>query len=146
MIARIETEHGPVNQTEVLSPNVALVKSLYDLFARKDYEAFREISSPDILWIQNEGFPGGATHQGADAVIRDVFQSFRNEWDGWKYEIDEYLDAGATVIVLGRYVGTHRSTGKAMTSSAAHVYDLNRGRITRFRQYADTHSIVRAME
>ncbi len=135
-----------MSTTEVASQNIAVIKQLYDLFARKDYESFREICAPDILWIQNDGFPGGGTHQGAEAVVRDVFQNFKNEWDGWKYEIDQYLDAGDTVIVLGRYVGTHLVTGKAMSSSAAHVYDLDGGRITRFRQYADTYSIVRAME
>ena len=74
-----------------------------------------------------------------------MFKSFKNEWDHWRYAIEEYLDAGSTVIVLGRYTGTHRVTGKPMESAAAHVYDVTNGKITRFRQYTDTYSIVKAM-
>ena len=52
------------------------------------------------------------------------------------------LDAGDTIIAIGDYHGTHKSTGKSMTAAFAHLYDVNGGRITRFRQFTDT-AIVR---
>lgn len=121
--------------------NIRLVKELYAVFKAKDYGAFRGLVSEDLVWIQNEGFPGGGTHRGAEAVIEKVFKSFSNEWDGWSYVIEEYLDAGTSVVVFGAYQGVHKKTGKAMRSAAAHIYDIREGKITRFRQYCDTFMI-----
>ncbi len=125
--------------------NLSIIRRLYEVFGQKDWDAFRGLCADDIVWVQNEGFPGGGTHHGADAIIENVFKGFKNEWHGWSYDIDEYLDAGHAVVVLGSYRGTHVTTGKSMTAAAAHVYDLRDGRITRFRQYTDTAMLIRAM-
>lgn len=126
--------------------NLAVVEHLYAALQARDYDAFRRICAEDITWIQNEGFPGGGTWRGAEAIVENVFKSFKREWDGWKFEIEQYLDAGETIIVLGRYAGTYRESGKPMSAAAAHVYDVAKGKISRFRQYTDTFSIIRAME
>jgi hypothetical protein len=60
--------------------NVRIVQALYDAFARRDAETIRRLFHPDIEWVQNEGFPGGGRHVGADAVLNDVFAKFRAEW------------------------------------------------------------------
>jgi uncharacterized protein len=124
---------------------VELIRELYRAFREKDDYAFRRLCSPEIEWIQNEGFPGGATRRGADEVIEGVFKSFDAEWEGWRFQIDEYFDAGRSVIVLGNYEGIHRDSGKLLRAAAAHVYDVADGRITRFRQYTDTKTIWDAM-
>lgn len=125
--------------------NLALITRLYSAFRARDYEAFRQICAPEIVWIQNPGFPGGGTHHGAEAVIENVFKTFRNAWDNWKFEIDESLDAGTAVVVLGKYTAVHKASGKEMTAQAAHVYDIKNGKVSRFRQFADTWAIVQAM-
>ena len=125
--------------------NIEVIQELYRTFANKDYRAFRQICDPDLIWIQNQGFPNGSTNYDADAVINNVFQAFNRDWSSWSYEIEEYLDAGTCVIVAGFYQGTHRITGKSFRSDAAHIYDLVDGKVTRFRQFADTKTIWDAM-
>lgn len=125
--------------------NREIIDELYRSFREKDDAAFRAICTDDLEWIQNEGFPRGATRRGADAVIEGVFRSFSNDWAEWAFPIDEVLDAGDTIIVLGRYVGKHSETGKSMTAPAAHVYDLRGGKVWRFRQFTDTKVIHDAM-
>ena len=125
--------------------NVEVIQELYRAFAAKDYEAFRRICHPDLEWIQNPGFPNGGHHKGAEEVITKVFQRFNTDWREWRYVIEEYLDAGATVTVLGYYEGVHGETDKRFHSAAAHVYDLREGKLTRFRQFADTKVIWDAM-
>lgn len=126
--------------------NKDIVEELYDVFRSKDYDAFRRICTPDLEWIQNEGFPHGATHRGPDAVINNVFNAFHHEWDTFSFRIEQLFDAGTTVIVLGAYVGRHRATQKDMRAAAAHVYDLRDGKIFRFRMFADTKTIWAALE
>lgn len=118
--------------------NPEVIQTLYRTFRDKDFAAFEELCSPDLVWIQNEGFPGGGTHRGPKAVVRDVFQAFGDAWESWAFETEEMLDAGDSVVVLGHYAGKHRESGKSFRSAAAHVFDLAEGKVTRFRQFADT--------
>lgn len=125
--------------------NLDVVRELYRSFRDRDYESFLKVCAPDLEWIQNEGFPRGSTKRGAQAVVEQVFKTFNHDWENWRFDIEEYLDAGETIIVIGTYSGVHRGTGKSMRSPAAHVYDLADGKVTRFRQFTDTKVIWDAM-
>jgi uncharacterized protein len=118
--------------------NVATVQALFDAFANRDTVAIRRLFDPQIESVQNDGFPNGGRHVGADTVLKDVFARFGTEWSAWRAVVTEWLDAGETVVALGEYCGTHQATGRSMTAAFAHVYDVRDGRITRFRQYTDT--------
>ncbi|MEM8674834.1 MAG: nuclear transport factor 2 family protein [Cyanobacteria bacterium P01_G01_bin.67] len=118
--------------------NIEIIRELYRTFKDKDYEAFRQLCDRDLIWIQNQGFPHGSTTHGANEVIDNVFKRFDSDWQSWSFEIEEYLDAGTSVIVVGLYQGVHRVSEKSFHSSAVHIYDLVRGKVTRFRQFADT--------
>lgn len=61
--------------------NVEVIQQLYRCFREKDDEGFRRICADDVEWIQNVGFPHGAVHSGANAVIEGVFRGNRREWD-----------------------------------------------------------------
>lgn len=126
--------------------NLEIVRELYRAFAEKDYDAFLGLCAPDLEWIQNKGFPKGETHQGAEAVIENVFKAFNNDWESWSFEIEQYLDAGETIIVIGSYTGRHRLSGKSFRSPGAHVYDIRDGKVFRFRQFTDTKIIWDAIK
>jgi len=122
-----------------------LVEELYSAYRAKDHEAFLRVCSPDLEWVQNEGFPRGATWRGARNVVEGVFRAFDQTWEGWAFEIEQVIEAGQTIVVIGRYTGRHRDTGRRFRSAAAHVYDVADGRVARFRQFADTKPIWDAM-
>lgn len=125
--------------------NLEVVQELYRCFKEKDYEGFRLICTADMEWIQNAGFPNGGTRKGAEAVIAEVFKGNRKEWEGFSYRIEQFLDAGSTIVVIGTYDGRHYRTKKEMHAAAAHVYDLRAGKVYRFRMYADTKTMWDAM-
>lgn len=118
--------------------NLQIIQELYRAFCQKDDDAFREICSPDIEWIQNEGFPSGATYRGAQAVIDSVFHIFDRDWETWQFQIEQYLEAGSAIVVIGFYQGMHRVSQKSFCAQMAHVYELAAGKVVRFRQFADT--------
>ena len=128
-----------------MTSNVQTVQELYRAFQAKDYEAFLAICNPDLQWIQNAGFPRGATWHGAQAVVDGVFRSFDTSWKDWGFDIEQFLDAGNSVIVVGTYRGQHKVSGRLFVAPAAHVYDLANGKITRFRQFTDTKVICDAI-
>ncbi len=129
-----------------MSNNVQVVEDMYDAFRRKDEPRLRQLLHPEIEWIQCEGFPGGGHRHGVDEVLERVFAGLRSEWNDWRVEIEEYLDAGDAVVGLGHYAGTHAATKRAMIAVFAHVYDVKDGRITCFRQFTDTHELVKAAQ
>ncbi len=118
--------------------NLEVIQELYRCFREQDYAGFRAICADDVEWIQNEGFPNGATRKGATAVIEGVFKDNRSEWEGFSYQISQFLDAGSSIVVIGKYAGLHRATKKPMQAAAAHVYDLREGKVCRFQMFADT--------
>ena len=125
--------------------NLEVVQRLYDAFGRRDREAILAVLHPDVEWVQNDGFPNGGKHVGAEAVLTEVFARFREEWDSWQAVVEEWLDAGETVVALGEYRGTFKETRRSTRAAFAHVYRVRAGRVVQFRQYTDTLKVAEAM-
>lgn len=128
-----------------VTPNVTLVQDMYAAFGAKDETRLRAILHEEVEWIQCPGFPGGGHRRSASEVLEKVLGGLNMTWNDFQVRLDEYLDAGRSVVVIGHYAGTHAETKKPMESLFAHVYEVEDGRIVRFRQIADTAPIVEAM-
>jgi ketosteroid isomerase-like protein len=126
--------------------NVDLVRGIYDAFAAGDVPGVLSRMSPDIVWNEAENFPyaDGNPYRGPEAVLNGVFARCNGEWDGFAVVPEEFLDAGDTVVVLGRYQGTYKATGKAMNPQLAHVWRIAGGKAAQFQQYTDTLQAARA--
>jgi hypothetical protein len=120
--------------------NVALIRGLYDAFAAGDVPGVLGRMSPDIVWNEAENFPYADRNPyvGPLAVAEGVFARCGSEWDGFAAVPFEILDAGDTVIALGRYHGTYKATGKPMNAQMVHVWRIIDGKVTAFQQYVDT--------
>jgi ketosteroid isomerase-like protein len=127
--------------------NVALVRAIYDAFAKGDVPNVLGAMAPDIVWNEAENYPYADRNPyvGPGAVAEGVFMRIGGEWDGFSVKMDELLDAGDTVVALGRYTGTSKATGKALNQQAAHIWRLKDGKVTRFQQYADTLHVNRVL-
>ena len=84
------------------------------------------------------GLPGGIA--GAIALVK----LFRDNFEGYRFEIEEMLAEGDRVLVRGWGVGKHTGpfmgippTGKAVRFRAAHVFEVTEGKLTARRAYAD---------
>lgn len=128
------------------SPNVALVRAIYDAFATGDVGGVLGRMSPDIVWNEAENFPyaDGNPYRGPEAVAAGVFARCIGEWEGFAVAPEEFLDAGGTVVVLGRYHGVNKASGRAMNPQLVHVWRIADGKAAQFQQYADTLAVARA--
>lgn len=120
--------------------NVDLIRAIYDRFAAGDVPGVVARMSPDMVWNEAENFPyaDGNPYRGPEAILGGVFARLGSEWDGFAALPEEYLDAGDTVVVLGRYRGTCKATGHALDAQLAHVWRVADGKATAFQQYTDT--------
>lgn len=125
--------------------NVDLVRGIYDALAAGDIEGVMSRMSADMVWNEAENFPYADhnPYRGADAILTGVFGRIGADWDGFAAIPDEFLDAGETVVVLGRYRGTYKATGRALDAQFAHVWRAAGGRVVQFQQYTDTLQAVR---
>ncbi len=127
--------------------SIEIIENLYNAFKRKDYDAFLALCSEDIEWIQNNGFPKGGHHHGADAVIKNVFTQFEKDWNYFNFNMEEMFESqdGSKVTVIGAYVGEHKRTGRKMEAAAVHIYEIENRKVKRFRQFTDTAMITAAL-
>ena len=126
--------------------NLNLIKSVYEAFATGDIPAVLGALSPDIAWTEAEGFPYGGTYHGPRGVLEGVFMRLGSEWEGFAAVPDEFIDGGDTVVVLGKYSGKYKATGKSFQANFAHVWKMQDGKAAQFIQYVDTLLVHRAVQ
>lgn len=126
--------------------NVEMVKSLYGAFARGDVPAVLAGLDAKVEWREADNFiyADGNPYIGPDAVLQGVFMRVGMEWDGFAATPERLLDAGDTVVSLGRYTGKYKATGKRIDAQFVHVFSLENGKVVRFQQYADTLQVAQA--
>lgn len=123
-----------------------IVRRSYDAFALGDLDGVVADMHDDIEWQQAQGLPHGGTYRGLDEVRRNVFEPLdRDWWSEFSAVPQELLDAGDEVVVLGRYRGVAKGTGRPLDVPFVHVWSLRDGKAWRFRQFLDTRGWVDAL-
>ena len=125
---------------------VPIAARSYEAFARGDMDAVLADMHPDIEWHQARRTRPRRHYRGIDEVRREVFDPLdRDWWDEFVVTPEQFLDAGADVVVLGRYRGVARGTAKSLDVPFVHVWTFEDGLVTRFRQFLDTAGWVEAL-
>ena len=127
--------------------NADVIRGVYAAFQRGDIPSVLAAMAPDIVWNEAENFPyaDNNPYVGPDAVLAGVFARLGGEWDGFAVKEEELIDAGDTIVTLGRYGGAPKATGKKINAQFAHVWRFKNGKIVAFQQYTDTLQTVLAM-
>jgi uncharacterized protein len=126
--------------------NVDLIRNLYQAFAQGDVSTVLGAMDADIEWTEAEGFPYGGTYRGAQAIVENVFMKLATEWDDYRVEPNEFLDAGDKIVALGNYSGAYKATGRSMSVPFAHVWSVSDGKVVKFVQYTDTLKVSEALQ
>jgi hypothetical protein len=125
---------------------VEIVRRSYDAFAQHDLDGVLGDMHPEIEWQQAQGLPHGGVYHGLDEVRRNIFDPLDAEWwDEFSADPDEFLADGEKVVVLGRYRGIAKGTGKRLDVPFVHVWTLRDERAVLFRQFLDTAGWVEAL-
>lgn len=126
--------------------SVDLVKRSYAAFAIGDMDGVLGDMDAEIEWQQAQGLPHGGTYHGLEEVRRNIFDPLDAEWwDEFSADPTEFLDAGDEVVVLGRYRGVAKGTGKQLDVPFVHIWAVRGERAVRFRQFLDTAGWIEAL-
>ena len=127
--------------------NVKLIQDMYTAFSRGDGPAVLSAMDPTIVWNEAEGFPYADLnpYSGPAAVAEGVFFRLATEWDNFQASPAQFLDAGDTIIVTGRYTATYKASKKPLDAQFAHFWQIKDGKAVGFQQYTDTAQAQRVM-
>jgi uncharacterized protein len=130
-----------------MSDALNAVRSFYAYLARGDVPAVLAGLAPDIEWTEAERFPYyGGTWRGPDAIVKGLFEPLGRDWTSFAVNAEQFVTEGNHVVSLGRYVGTHRGTGRSVTAAFAHHWTVRDGKIVRFVQHTDTAKVLEAVK
>lgn len=118
----------------------AVIERVYDAVAAGDREALRSWLRSDLSWRQagSEVPVAGADRSGADAFIHEVIDALEGEWESFSEPVTRTIHAGPVVVTAGEYVATHARTGRGLRAEFCHIWTVEEGRVSEFRQYTDT--------
>ena len=126
--------------------SVEATRRSYEAFARGDMDGVVADMDEAIEWHQAQGLPHGGLYRGLAEVRRAIFDPLDEEWwDEFAADAHEFLDAGDHVVVIGRYRGRAKGTGKPLDVPFVHVWTYSGGKAIRFRQFLDTAGWVEAL-
>ncbi len=117
--------------------NLEFVQKAYTTFGNDELEAFFSLFIDEFEWIVSDGFPYGGQYRGQEEVMSEVFSQIQADWERFTLDVDQYIDGGETIVVLGEYNATHGTTGRDVTAPFSHVWDVDAGKIQRFQQFTD---------
>ena len=122
--------------------NVGVVRRSYDAFSRGDFPAVLEMMDPEIEWVDQDSLPWGGAYRGHEAFGQHM-QRFGANFEEFRIEPRDFLDAGDRVVVLGRFAG--RAAGGEFDVGLAHVWTLRDGKAVRVESYLDTAKVLEAL-
>jgi hypothetical protein len=121
--------------------NVQAMRGLYDAFNSGDLDTFAQGVSRDLLWNEadNSLYSGGNPYRSFTAVRDGVFDPTARDFDNFRVDLEQLLDAGDHVIGTGRYRGKCKATGKELSTQFCHLLHVDGdGKLDRVQEYADT--------
>jgi ketosteroid isomerase-like protein len=126
--------------------NVETIQGMYAAFARGDIESVLAGLHPEIEWVEPEieGLLYGGTHRGLEAVAKEVFALMPQTWETFQLDIEEWIDGGETVVVIGRFSARSKG-GREGSWRFAHVWKMRGGKAVRVEPFLDTLAEQRAL-
>jgi ketosteroid isomerase-like protein len=120
---------------------------MYDSFGKGDIPAVLAQFDPEIEWVAAENLPHveKSPFHGPQAILQNVFMHIPEDWNGFRVNVEKIIDAGDTVVMLGRYTATSKATGQPLNAQVAHVWTIRNGKAVKFQQYADTAQFQRVI-
>jgi ketosteroid isomerase-like protein len=83
-------------------------------------------------------YPGERPFRGPQAVAANVIVPIITDVEGFAVTPEELIPAGPEVVVVTRYTGTGKETGKELDLPVVHIWDVRDPKLARLRQFADT--------
>jgi ketosteroid isomerase-like protein len=125
--------------------NIELIRDAYAAFVRGDIDAVLTAMALTIEWHipGPKEAPYVGSRRGIDEVAK-FFAQVAHAVEFTHFEPREYFAADDRVVVLGRYAGSIRSTGKPFAAEWTMAWTVRNGKAVSYREYTDTQALGEA--
>jgi len=124
--------------------NVELVRGMCEAFLAGDVAAALDVLHAEVIWHGTiGGIEEGRTAHGHNEVIQGFMESLR-DWESHSLEIEDYLDAGDSVVVLWHEVGRGKRSGVEVETRTAVVYTVRDEEVIEVQGYMDRRQALQA--
>jgi len=121
------------------------VRCYYESLAPGRRAALFDLLDPHVVLEIPEGFPGGGgTYVGIKAYLENFLYNLYGTFD-LENDPTEFLDAGQSVVALGRFRGHAIATGVSFDLPFAHVWTVRGGMLIRGQMFTDTACLCQAV-
>ena len=133
------------NEKQAELNNVRVIQAVYDAFLQGDVEAVLAALDDDIDWhiAGPAGIPFAGQCRGKSEVrlaLQKAFATVKNQ----QPRIHDVIAQGDLVTVIGHERGQCTANDNDYETYWIHVFTVNDGKITRFREYLDTAALTDA--
>lgn len=119
--------------------NVALIRKLYDAFAKGDIQTIINHVADDVEWI-SEGpavVPWYGKKKGR-AGVQEFFHGLASTQENMKLTIDDFVAQDDRVATFGRFKSKTKATGREIDTPIAHFFRIRDGKVVKFLNFGDT--------
>jgi ketosteroid isomerase-like protein len=113
--------------------NVEIARRFFDHWNETGEPPWDRLDPDAVFVIDPESFVAG-TYRGHDGV-RDLLRLTAETFDRFRYEVDEWVDLGESVLALGRIRARGGKSGATGMQSGAFVIQVRDGKIASYRSY-----------
>lgn len=119
---------------------------------REGYEAFNRNDISDVLGRFDPQIefnePGGGrapkgTFTGPQTVAEKVFSTVPDNFEDFRADAEQFIDAGEHVVVVGRFRGRAKS-GVTLDAPFVHVWTMRNGKAARFYNHVEASAWAKA--
>jgi ketosteroid isomerase-like protein len=117
--------------------DVQTLQKAYAAFNRADIPAVMEAMHSEIRWTEPGGgrAPAG-TFNGPDSVANDVFATVPENFEQFRADAEEWIDAVNYLAVAGHFHGSSKS-GAAVDVPFVHLWTMREGKAASFENVVD---------
>jgi ketosteroid isomerase-like protein len=127
----------------MLYTNAELVRTLYVALQTYDLADLFDRMSPAVRIHQDERLPWGGEYCGYGGV-RQFLERLVLSVDS-RIDVADLVEAGDTVVAIGRLRGQIRATGAAFSVHLVHVWTVQQGRLTGLDAHVDMAALIVAL-
>jgi len=131
------------------SQNTTLVQNIYAAFGRGDIQTLLDGLDEQIVWRPvigaSSSVPTAGNRRGK-AAVGEFFRTLSETSTFEDFQTNEFVAQGDKVVVIGRYTGTAKATGRQYRSEWTMVFTLKNGKVVEFREFTDTAALNAAWE
>ncbi|HWD41718.1 MAG TPA: nuclear transport factor 2 family protein [Fimbriimonas sp.] len=119
--------------------NISTIQDMYAAFGRGDVDSIVSKLSPDVQWHSylDPAVPWAGSFN-TTKEVPNFFKAIYESVDVQSFDPGEFIANGDTVISIGTFGSTAKSTGKSTLVKWIFVWKFRDGKVTSYEQFQDS--------